>query len=225
MTPAMRDRFLPRFVATGGERCARALAAVTADGAGAPTTARSELHTLAGEAGILGLAELAELAQAGERDSLTWAEGGDLAARARVAIAIRTLASRIRALAAAAPAPRRLIVVDDSPLIAAEVGAQLEADGWQVESAHDGAGAVRLVREFRPTVVLLDVNLPGPSLPALCAEARAAAAQPLAICLLSGAPDAELALRAREAGADGWVSKRAGLEQVAATVRAMAARA
>lgn len=224
MTPALRERFLPRFVATGSERCAKALAAVTAAGAGAPATARGELHTLAGEAGILGFAELAQLAQAGERDSVAWAEAGDVAARARCAIAIRTLASRIRALTPP-PAPRRLLVVDDSPLVAAEVAAQLEADGWQVASAGDGDAATRMVGEFHPAVILLDVNLPGPGVAALCASARAASKAPVAICLMSGAPEDELAARARAVGAEGWVAKQAGLARVAAVVRTLAAGA
>lgn len=220
MTDDVRARFLPRFVAIGGERCARALAAITG-GAGAPVVAKGELHTLAGEAGILGLAELARMAQDGERACASWAEGGEVAARARAAVAVRGLAAAIRKLA---PAPaRRVVVLDDSALVAAELGDRLRADGWAVETTTDVAAAERLVRDWRPQVVLLDVNLPGVTLTEACARTRAAAAAGVAICLLSGASDAELGDHARAVGADGWVSKVAGVGVVVERVRAMAA--
>jgi len=219
VTDDVRARFLPRFVAVGGERCARALAAITG-GAGAPAVAKSELHTLAGEAGILGLRELAERAAGGERDCARWAEGGEVAARARAAIAVRELAAAIRKLA---PPPRRVVVLDDSPLVAAEVGDRLRADGWEVEAAVDLATAERLVRDWRPQVVLLDVNLPGVTLAEACARTRDAGGAGVAICLLSGASDAELGAHARTVGADGWVSKVAGVGVVVERVRAMAA--
>ena len=221
MNDSLRSRFLPKLIELGGQRCARALAAITAAGPGTPQVARAELHTLAGEAGILGLAELAQLAQAGERDCVAWAERGDVAARARAAIGVRTLAARLRALTPAA-APRRVVVVDDSPLVTAEVGDRLRADGWEVEAAADVESTLRLVREWRPQVVLMDVNMPGLTLADLCARTRAAAASALAICLLSGASDAELTAHARAVGADGWVSKVAGLGVVVERVRAMA---
>lgn len=220
MTDDVRARFLPRFVAVGGERCARALAAITG-GAGAPAVAKSELHTLAGEAGILGLRELAQLAAGGERDCASWAERGEVAARARAAIAVRNLAAAIRKLAP--PPPRRVVVLDDSPLVAAEVGDRLRADGWEVEAATDVATAERLVRDWRPQVVLLDVNLPGVTLAEACARTRGAAGGGVAICLLSGASDAELGDHARAVGADGWVSKVAGVGVVVERVRAMVA--
>ncbi|MBK9032505.1 MAG: response regulator [Myxococcales bacterium] len=224
MNESLRSRFLPRLVEVGGQRCARALAAIMAAEPGAAAAARAELHTLAGETGILGLTELAELAQRGERDCAAWADAGEVAARARAAIAVRTLAARLRALAPVAP-PRRVVVVDDSPLVAAEVGDRLRADGWEVEAADDLESTLRLVRDWHPQVVLMDVNMPGLTLADLCARTRAAATGALAICLLSGASDAELTAHARAVGADGWVSKVAGLGVVVERVRAMAGRA
>ena len=221
MTDGVRARFLPRFVELGGQRCARALTAIT-HGAGEPAVARGELHTLAGEAGILGLAELARAAQDGERACVAWAERGEVAARAQAAIAVRGLAAAIRKLA---PPARRVVVVDDSPLVADEVGAHLRADGWEVEAAADDDAAERLVRDWRPQVLLLDVNMPGAPLAELCARARAAATGGLAICLLSGASDDELTRQARAVGADGWVSKVAGMGVVVDRVRAMASAA
>ncbi|MEZ4402367.1 MAG: response regulator [Kofleriaceae bacterium] len=222
MNDELRARFMGRFVDVAGQRCARSLAAVTSAGAGAPSDVKAELHALAGEAGILGLTELAELAQHGERECAAWANAADVAARARCAIAVRTLSVRVRALATRPPTSRRIVVVDDSPLVVEEVSAGLVAAGWEVTAVTEPAHLAHLVRDWRPQVLLLDVNMPGAPLQELCAQARAAAAAPLTICLLSGASDAELTARAREVGADGWVSKVAGLSVVVARVQAMA---
>lgn len=235
MIEDLRARYLPRFVETAQRRIARGLEAVTPTGAGAPQVARSELHTLAGEAGILGLTELATRAQAGEVDCKRWLDDGDVAARARCAIAFRQLGAQLRALAAShgvtVPAAvtqvaRRVVVVDDSALVAEQVCDGLRADGCEARSANDIESTVRLVRDLRPHVVLVDVNMPGLSLGELCARTReAAGATPIAICLLSGEPEAALTSHAREVGADGYVSKVAGLPTVVAQVRRIAAEA
>lgn len=232
MIEELQARYLPRFVEVAQQRIARGLEAVTPAGAGAPQVARSELHTLAGEAGILGLTDLATRARAGEADCKRWLDDGDVAARARCAIALRALGGQLRQLAAAhgiamapaAPVARRVVVVDDSELVAEQVCEGLRADGCDARAAGDVDSTVRLVRELKPHVVLVDVNMPGLSLDELCARTReAAGATPMAICLLSGVTEAELTDRAREVGADGFVSKVAGLPTVIAQVRRIAA--
>lgn len=232
MIDELRARYLPRFVATAQRRLAAAMEAVTPAGAGAPQVARSELHTLAGEAGILGLTAIATQAQAAEADAVRWRDTDDVAARARVAIAVRQLGAAVRALEVPAAAeaerpaagqPHRIVVVDDSALVAEQVCDGLRADGCQASAASDLESTIRLVRELRPHVVLLDVNMPGLSLTELCARTReAAGASPVAICLLSGVSEAELTAHARQVGADGYVSKVAGLDNVVAHVRRLA---
>ena len=229
----LRARYLPRFVEVAQGRIARGLEAVMPVGAGAPLVARSELHTLAGEAGILGFTELAKRAQAGEADCKRWLDDGDVAARARCAVTLRQLGAQLRQLATshgvAAPRPRathRVLVVDDSALVAEQVCDALRTDGCEASAAIDVESTLRLIRELRPHVVLVDVHMPGLSLAELCARAReVAGATPIAICLLSGVPEAELTIRAREVGAAGFVSKVAGVGNVVAQVRRIAAEA
>ncbi|TFZ00229.1 hybrid sensor histidine kinase/response regulator [Ramlibacter humi] len=64
----------------------------------------------------------------------------------------------------AGPAPsaqaRRLLVVDDNEDAASTVADLLRMSGNEVLVAHDGAGAVKCMAEFRPDVVLLDIGLP-----------------------------------------------------------------
>ena len=54
-----------------------------------------------------------------------------------------------------------VLIVDDHPSFRASARAIMEADGFNViGEAEDGATALRLLRKLRPTVVLLDVQLP-----------------------------------------------------------------
>jgi len=54
----------------------------------------------------------------------------------------------------------KVLVVDDELGIVEIVRVNLEAEGFEVASAVDGAGALRLAREFHPDLVILDVMLP-----------------------------------------------------------------
>src|SRR5512142_213386 len=55
----------------------------------------------------------------------------------------------------------RALVVDDEPPLVQVVSGYLEREGFEVLTAGDGETAVRLAREHRPDVVVLDLMLPG----------------------------------------------------------------
>jgi len=55
----------------------------------------------------------------------------------------------------------RILVVDDLAASAETLMALLEMEGFEVRVAHEGMSALRIAREFRPDVVLLDIGLPG----------------------------------------------------------------
>jgi CheY-like chemotaxis protein len=63
--------------------------------------------------------------------------------------------------AAAQPQASRILVVDDLAASAETLMALLEMEGFEVRVAHEGQEALRVAREFRPHVVLLDIGLPG----------------------------------------------------------------
>jgi two-component system alkaline phosphatase synthesis response regulator PhoP len=55
----------------------------------------------------------------------------------------------------------RILVVDDEPAIRLLCRVNLQADGFTVKEASDGAAAVALAREWHPDLILLDVMMPG----------------------------------------------------------------
>jgi PAS domain S-box-containing protein len=65
------------------------------------------------------------------------------------------------ARAAPAGAVRRVLIVDDNADVASSVATLLRLRGHEVSIAHDGAGALSQIAEYKPQVVLLDIGLPG----------------------------------------------------------------
>ena len=55
----------------------------------------------------------------------------------------------------------RILLVDDEPVIVETVRAYLEAEGYAVQTASDGPGALTLARSFHPDIIVLDLMLPG----------------------------------------------------------------
>jgi two-component system CheB/CheR fusion protein len=66
----------------------------------------------------------------------------------------------VRGPSTAAPL-RRILVVDDSRDAAESLGTLLQLVGSDVRTAHDGPGALEVLRTYRPGVVLLDISMPG----------------------------------------------------------------
>ncbi len=54
----------------------------------------------------------------------------------------------------------RVLVVDDDPEVVAAVGEALQDDGYRVETATDGASALKSVLEAPPDLIVLDVRMP-----------------------------------------------------------------
>lgn len=63
-------------------------------------------------------------------------------------------------------------MVDDQPKIRRFIRATLVADGYEVDEARTGEEALEKIREFRPGLVLLDINMPGMNGLGACREIR-----------------------------------------------------
>ena len=116
----------------------------------------------------------------------------------------------------------RILVVDDEPTILDSVGYALQREGFEVSSATDGTEGLRLAREERPDVIVLDVMLPGLSGREVCRQLRAESDVPiLMLSARGGEIDRVLGL---ELGADDYVTKPFSLAELVSRVRALLRR-
>jgi len=117
-------------------------------------------------------------------------------------------------------ANQRILVIDDSQLVIEAVTDGLEGDGVEVEGVTDLA-EIDQSRGFDGYgLILIDVQMPamfGDDVAMVMRQGRSVATP---IVLLSSLPEPELAARAREAGADGYISKRWGVDGIIAEIRA-----
>jgi CheY-like chemotaxis protein len=116
-------------------------------------------------------------------------------------------------------AGRRVLVLDDSPLVLAMAASLILEAGFEVRTAATLAEFHDATRTWRPEIVLTDIQMPEMSGHDLCRALKSAhptAAIP--VVLFSALPEAELAKLARACSADGYLRKRDGLEGLAATL-------
>ena len=132
------------------------------------------------------------------------------------------------AVALAGPPPgdaaARVLVVDDEPSLAELLSSVLRFEGWKVQTAADGQGAIRAARDFRPDAVILDVMLP--DLDGLDVLRRLRQEQPQVCVLFLTARDAvEDRVAGITAGGDDYVTKPFSIEEVLARLRGLLRRA
>jgi DNA-binding NarL/FixJ family response regulator len=120
--------------------------------------------------------------------------------------------------------PVRVLVVDDDALMRAGLRAVLSSDDTVevVGEAGDGREAVARVEALRPDVVLMDVRMPGRDGISATREVIAAAPEARVLILTTFEQD-DYIFGALEAGASGFLLKRARPEELIAAVHAIAA--
>src|SRR3954471_19718455 len=101
---------------------------------------------------------------------------------------------------------RRILVVDDTPLIREHLRVILEMDGFEVETASDGRSALACGRERLFHLVITDLRMPDMSGIELLTAVRAEKL-PFGVIVLTGHGDTQVALDAMKAGADDFVTK------------------
>jgi DNA-binding NarL/FixJ family response regulator len=108
----------------------------------------------------------------------------------------------------------KVLIVDDHPIVRAGVRRLLAGEpDMEMAEAASGEEALTLLRSFQPDIVILDLNLPGLGGFDIIARIGRDAARPR-ILVLSMHDDPIFAVRALEAGADGYVSKNAPPTQI-----------
>ena len=115
-----------------------------------------------------------------------------------------------------------VLVVDDEPQIVRALRINLSARGYKVVTAHDGTAALKAVAEAKPDVVVLDLGLPDMDGNEVIAGLRGWTTVP--IIVLSARSDSPDKVHALDAGADDYVTKPFGMDELLARLRAAVRR-
>jgi two-component system, OmpR family, KDP operon response regulator KdpE len=110
-----------------------------------------------------------------------------------------------------------ILVVDDEPQIRRVLRSTLTTQGYVITDAKTGEEALETLRRERPDLVLLDMNMPGMGGIETCREIRRASDAPIIMLTVRNAERDKVA--ALDAGADDYVVKPFGIEELLARIR------
>ncbi|AUG77262.1 DNA-binding response regulator [Kitasatospora sp. MMS16-BH015] len=117
----------------------------------------------------------------------------------------------------------RVLVVDDEPQIVRALVINLKARKYEVDAAHDGASALELAAARHPDVVVLDLGLPDMDGVEVIRGLRGWTRVPIIVLSARHASDEKV--EALDAGADDYVTKPFGMDELLARMRAAVRRA
>lgn len=117
----------------------------------------------------------------------------------------------------------RVLVVDDEPQILRVLRRSLESNGYEVVTAPEAATALDTLRTSQVHMVITDLRMPDMDGVELCSEIRKSSSMPILIISVKG--EEETKVRALDAGADDYVTKPFGIDELMARVRALSRRA
>jgi DNA-binding response OmpR family regulator len=116
----------------------------------------------------------------------------------------------------------RIVVVEDDRKTVQIIRLYLERDGHQVEAAYDGTTGLALIQSVGPSLIVLDLMLPGRDGLSLCQRIRQEMDTP--IIMLTALSTEEDVLRGLDLGADDYVTKPFSPRLLAARVRTVLRR-
>ena len=117
----------------------------------------------------------------------------------------------------------RILVVDDEPQLARVLRTGLKTHGYDVRVASDGVSALETFGDWPPDLVVTDLAMPNLDGLELCRRLRERS--PLPIIVLSVRGEERTKVEALDAGADDYVTKPFGMDELLARVRAQLRRA
>jgi two-component system KDP operon response regulator KdpE len=117
----------------------------------------------------------------------------------------------------------RILLVDDEPNILATLAPLLRSHDYDVHTAMTGRAAIAAVDREKPDLVVLDLGLPDIDGVEVCRTIRDSVKVPIVVLSARGAESDKV--RALDAGADDYVTKPFGAEELLARVRAALRRA
>src|SRR5262245_38392813 len=117
----------------------------------------------------------------------------------------------------------RILVVDDESQITRVLRRRLTTHRYDVRVAADGESALQIFNDWRPDLVLTDLSMPNMSGSELCRRLRAISTVPIIVLSVKG--DERAKVEALDLGADDFVTKPFGMDELLARVRAALRRA
>jgi len=112
----------------------------------------------------------------------------------------------------------KILVVDDEPQIRRVMRTTLASRGYMILEARSGEQALEIMQGERPDLVILDVNMPGMGGLEACREIRRDSNVPIVMLTVRNTEKDKV--RALDAGADDYVVKPFGIEELLARIRA-----
>ena len=110
------------------------------------------------------------------------------------------------------------MVVDDEPQITRVLRTTLSAQGYDLRVANDGETALEIMKDWTPDLMITDLSMPQMDGLELCRLVREHSAMPIIVLSVRG--EERMKVRALDAGADDYVTKPFGMNELLARVRA-----
>ena len=112
---------------------------------------------------------------------------------------------------------RRILVVDDEPQITRVLRTSLSSQGYDIRVANDGETALEIMKDWTPDLVITDLSMPNMDGLELCRRLRLSMKMPIIVLSVKG--EERTKVQALDAGADDYVTKPFGIEELLARVR------
>lgn len=118
---------------------------------------------------------------------------------------------------------QRILIIADEPQISRVLCGNLSTYGYVIRVASDGLAALQTFGDWPPDLVIIDLLMSGPDGLQLCRNLRAISRLP--IIILSARSEERAKVQALDAGADDYVTKPFGMDELLARIRAALRRA
>jgi two-component system, OmpR family, KDP operon response regulator KdpE len=113
---------------------------------------------------------------------------------------------------------KHILVVDDEAQITRVLRTSLSTHGYDIRVANDGETALEIMKDWTPDLVITDLAMPNMDGLELCRRVRARTQVPIIVLSVRG--EERTKVKALDAGADDYVTKPFGMEELLARVRA-----
>lgn len=118
---------------------------------------------------------------------------------------------------------KHILVVDDESQITRVLRTTLSSHGYDIRVANDGETALEIMKDWSPDLVITDLAMPNMDGLELCRRLRLSTQIPIIVLSVRG--EEKTKVQALDAGADDYVTKPFGIEELLARVRANLRRA